>query len=449
MLAFNAALSLVTGLLFGLVPALRSTGPNLASTLKDEAGAAAGGRSRVRFRKALVIGQVTLSLLLLASAGLFIRSLRNLQLLSLGMSSEHVIAFNINPTLSGYTPVRTKLFNRLIAEKAGAAPGITGVAFANIGLLEGNEWDSSITIEGYEAKPGEQMNPYFNAVSPGYFKTMRIPLLQGRDFDDRDVGREAADQSSSGFPPPYTVAIVNESCAKHYFGDRSPVGHHIGFGIDPGTKTPIEIIGVVGDAKYTGVRDQIPRQVFVPFLQNDFAGGSVLYVRAADPGAALASIRRIVRDLDATVPVYGLRTLDHQIELSLRNDRIIATLSTAFAILATALAMIGLYGVMAYTVAQRTREIGVRVALGAAAGDVVWLVMREVLWLAGSGIVLGLSAVIAVSRFLQSQLYEIAPNDPLTMAGAAITLFIVALLAGYVPARRGTRVNPVLALKYE
>jgi predicted permease len=294
------------------------------------------------------------------------------------------------------------------------------------------------------------MNPYFNAVSPGYFKAMRIPLLQGRDFDDRDVRFEAADPGSSGFPPPYTVAIVNESYAKHYFGDRSPIGRHIGFGTDPGTKTPIEIVGVAGDAKYTGVRDEIPRQVFVAFLQSDFAGGSVVYVRTAgDPGVAFASVRRIVRDIDANVPIYNMRTLDHQIELSLRNDRIIATLSTAFGILATALAMIGLYGVMAYTVARRTREIGVRMALGAATRDVVWLVMREVLWLAGSGIVLGLSVAIAIGRFLQSPLYEIAPNDPLTMAGAAVTLGIVALLAGYIPARRATRVDPVLALKYD
>jgi predicted permease len=448
-LAFNALLSLVTGLLFGLVPALRSTSPDVASTLKDQAAAAAGG-GRVRLRKALVIAQVALSVLLLVGAGLFIRSLRHLELLDLGMNTGNLIGFNINPTLSGYTAVRTKLFNRQLVAKVATVPGISGVAFANIGLLEGNEWDSSITVEGYEAKPGEQMNPYCNAVSPGYFKTMRIPLLQGRDFDDRDVRFEAADPGSSGFPPPYTVAIVNESYAKHYFGDRSPIGRHIGFGIDPGTKTPIEIVGVVGDAKYTGVRDEIPRQVFVPFLQSDFAGGSVVYVRTAnDPGAAFASIRRIVRDIDANVPIYNMRTLDHQIELSLRNDRIIATLSTAFGILATALAMIGLYGVMAYTVARRTREIGVRMALGAAKGNVVWLVMREVLWMVGSGVVLGLSVAIAVNRFLQSQLYEIAPNDPLTMIGAAVTLAIVALLAGYIPARRATRVNPVLALKYD
>ena len=447
-LLFNFALSLATGLVFGLVPALRSTKPNLAPTLKDQVGAVVGGSGGVRLRKGLVIAQVTVSVLLLISAGLFIRSLRALRVLDLGLKTDNLIAFNVSPTLSGYTPVRAKQFDKQLIERVSVLPGINGMAFAQMGLLEGNEWDSSMSVEGYEAKPGEDMNPYCNAVSPGYFKTMGIPLVSGRDFDDRDVRFEAGDPDAK--LPSYKVAIVNESYAKHYFGERSPIGRHIGFGINPGTKTPIEIIGIVKDAKYTGVRDDIPRQVFFAYMENDFAGSAVMYVRTTNqPDAAFGAIRQVARQLDANLPIYNLRTLDHQIDQSLLNDRLIATLSSAFGVLATLLAVIGLYGVMAYTVARRTREIGVRMALGAVQGDVVWLVMREVLVLVGTGIVLGLVAAWGLGRLISSQLYGVTASDPLTIAGAAGLLLFVALLAGYLPARRATRVNPVLALRYE
>jgi predicted permease len=447
-LVFNFVLSLATGLLFGLVPALRSTKPNLAPTLKDTVGAVVGGGGGVRLRKGLVIAQVTVSVLLLISAGLFIRSLRNLRTLDLGLKTENLIAFNLSPTLNGYTPLRSKQFEKQVRDRVSGVPGVSGVAFAQMGLLEGNEWDSSMSVEGYEAKPGESMNPYCNAVSPGYFRTLSIPLVAGRDFDDRDARFEPADPKAQ--LPSYKVAIVNESYAKHYFGDRSPLGRHIGFGINPGTKTPIEIVGVVKDSKYTGVRDEIPLQVFFAFMENDSAGGTVMYVRTTNqPDAAFGAIRQVVRQLDTNIPIYNLRTMDHQMDQSLLNDRLIATLSTAFGVLATLLAVIGLYGVMAYTVARRTREIGVRMALGAVPGDVIWLVMRDVLVLVGSGLVLGLIAASALSRFVSSQLYGVSGSDPLTMAGACVVLALVAAIAGYIPARRATRVNPVLALRYE
>ena len=447
-LAFNFALSLATGVLFGLVPALRSTHPNLAPTLKDQVGAVVGG-SGVRLRKALVVAQVTLSVLLLIGAGLFIRSLRNLRTLDLGLRTDNLIAFKVSPSLSGYSPVKVKMFEQQLIERVRALPGVTSAAYANMALLEGNEWDSTITVDGYEPKPGERTNPFCNAVSPSYFKTMGIAMVAGRDFDDR-YARFVPPDPKATFPPHYSVAIVNQSWVKHYFGSRSPLGHHIGFGGDPGTKTPIEIIGVVKNSKYMGVRDEVPEQLFVPFLEDDFAGGSVVYVRtASQPESAFGLVRDAVRQIDANVPIYNLRTVEHQADQSLLNERIVAILSSAFGILATLLATIGLYGVMAYTVARRTREIGVRMALGAVPGNVVWLVMREVLWLVGAGVALGLLASLGATRLVATQLFGIAPNDPATIAGATAILVTVGLLAGYVPARRATRVSPVLALRYE
>src|SRR5262245_5848126 len=449
-LAFNFLLALVTGVLFGLAPALRSTKPSLAPNVKGQAGAVLGGG--VRLRKALVVAQVTISVLLLISAGLFIRTLRNLRLLDLGIKPESMIAFNVSPAASGYTPDRIPPFYKSLVERIGAEPGVQSVAFASFGLLEGNEWDSTVTVEGYQAAHGEGVNPYCNSISAGYFKTMGVPVLRGREFDARDEGAVGAAPafSSDGRGNGYSHVIVNESFAKKYFGDRDPIGRHIGFGGNPGTPTPLEIVGVVRDTKYTGVRDEIPRTLFFPLLEERTPSSAVVYVRTtADPAAGFSAARRIVRDLDAAVPVYNLRTLERQIDRSLVIERFVATLSTAFGILATLLAVVGLYGVMAFTVARRTREIGVRMALGAVQGDVVWLVMREVLILVTAGMILGLAAAWGLGRLVGTQLYGVTPNDPLTIAAAAGILAAVSLAAGYIPAIRATRVNPVLALRYE
>jgi predicted permease len=451
-LAFNFALAVLTGVLFGLVPALRSTKPQLAPTLKDQVGSVVGGG--VRVRKALVVAQVTISILLLISAGLFVRTLRNLRLLDLGIKAESTIAFNLSPATVGYTPERIRPLYKSLVERMLAQPGVQGIAYATMGLLEGNEWDSSITIEGYDAKPGENMNPYCNSISAGYFKTLGVPMLNGREFDNRDERPVPADPSpnapNDGRGNGYRSVIVNESFAKHYFGDRDPIGRHIGFGTNPGTPTPIEVVGVVRDSKYTGVRDEIPRTVFFPLLEERTPSGVNVYARTAtDPSVAFTAAQRVVHELDSKLPVYNLRTLERQIDRSLVVERFVATLSTAFGVLATLLAVIGLYGVMAYTVARRTREIGVRMALGAVPADVIWLVMREVLMLVGTGMVIGLAAAWGLRRAVSSQLYGISASDPITIVAAATLLGVVALLAGYIPALRATRVNPVRALRYE
>jgi predicted permease len=282
---------------------------------------------------------------------------------------------------------------------------------------------------------------------------MGIPVLRGREFDGRDEGAAPPPSDpnvNDGRGNGYRHAIVNQSFAKRFFGDKDPIGRHIGFGLNPGTPTPLEIVGVVRDSKYTGVRDDIPQQVFFPLLEERTPSSIVIYLRTTgDPSATFTAAQRTLHEIDSNVPIYNLRTLERQIDRSLLVERFIATLSTAFGVLATLLAVIGLYGVMAYTVARRTREIGVRMALGAAQGDVVWLVMREVLTLVGTGLAIGLAAAWGLKRVVGTVLYGVTANDPLTIVGAAAVLAAVSLLAGYVPARRATRVNPVLALRYE
>jgi predicted permease len=291
-------------------------------------------------------------------------------------------------------------------------------------------------VEGYAAKPGEDMNPWFNHVSPGFFAALRIPLYAGRDFTERDT---------MGAP---RVAIVNEKFARHYFGDGPAVGRHIGLGGDPGTQTNIEIIGVVGDTRYQTMRQNPPRQVYFPYLQNDWAAGMTAYVRTEISSAQMFPVlRALVRKLNSDLPVYLMKTEEHQRDDSLAVEKLAASLAGAFGVLATVLAGVGLYGVMGFWVARRTREIGIRMALGAVRANVIWLVMREVLLLAGAGVLIGLPAALAVTRLVTSQLYGITPTDPSTLVWATVGVGVIAALSGYVPARRATQVDPVAAIR--
>ncbi len=398
-LVFTLGVSMLTGLIFGLIPALQSTRPQLAGTLKDQVGSIAGGTS-VKLRKALVAAQVTLSLLLLIGAGLFIRSLRNLKDLDPGFRTSNLITFAVDPTLNGYKPDRTRDFYRQLRDGLDAIPGVGSSTLAVVPVLADNEWDNSMTVEGYAAAPTKMPDPHMNYISPNYFKTMEAPLLLGRDFRVSD---------DKGAPK---VCIVNETFAKKYFAGGSAVGRHVGQGSDPGTKLDIEIIGVAKDTKYENMREEIPEEIYMPYQQMSFVLGMAVYVRTArDPEQTFSAVRRTVNGLDANLPVFEMKTLEKQMDESLITERLVASLSSAFGFLATILASVGLYGVMAYMVAQRTREIGVRMALGAGQNDVVWLVMREVLVLAGIGIAVGLPAAWALSRFVKTQLYGIAPKD--------------------------------------
>ena len=436
-LVFTFAVSLLAGMLFGLVPALQSTRPQLANTLKDQAGGVIRGGS-AGLRKSLVVAQVSLSLLLLIGAGLFLQSLRNLKTLNPGFEVRNLLAFDINPTLNRYDVQWTRDYYRRLHDRLNALPGVESHAFAVVPVLEDNEWDNWVTIEGYSTKQDERPDPHMQYCSPGFFKTLKIPVLLGRDFTDRDI---------AGAPK---VAIVNQKFVNRYFGGADPLGRHIGMGIDPGTKTDTQIVGVVGDTKYENMREEVPYEMYVPSAQSSFATGGTLYVRAqGDPKQVFNTMREAVRSVDAGVPMYDMRTLDDQVEISLLTERLLAALSSVFGCLATLLAAVGLYGVMSFMVARRTREIGIRMALGAGQGSVVWMVLRETLTLAAIGVAIGLGGAYAVTRLIQAQLFGVHPTDLLTMAAASLGIAAVTALAGYVPARRATGIDPMNALRWE
>jgi predicted permease len=434
-LAFTLGLTFLTGIIFGLVPAMRASRPDPWTTLKDTVGSIAGTSGSVFLRKGLVAAQVALSFLLLFGAGLFVRSLQNLQTTETGVAVDNLVTFQLSPALNGYDDARAVLFYRELLDRIRTAPGMKSAALAAVPILSGDEWDSSTSVEGHTPADGEDMQAFMNALSPGYFETMKIPFLEGRDFTLMDVKEKS------------NVAIVNKRFADHFFPGRSAVGKRLGQGTGPKSKLTTEIIGVVADSLYEGPREGVRRQVFVP---NWGRNSAAFYVRTqAGSGSAYNIIRNEVKQLDASMPVYGMKTLEAQLDETLLTDRLIAMLSAGFGLLATLLASIGLYGVMAFVVARRRKELGIRLALGAQPGLVIWLVMQEVLFLLAIGLAVGIPAAMALGGFVSTQLYGIQPHDPWIAGSTMAVLTLVSAAAGLIPAHRASRIDPILALRHE
>jgi len=383
-----------------------------------------------------VVSQVALSLVMLIASALFTRSLHNLRGVNLGFNPDRLLTFGIDPSLAGYNAVRNRQFAEELQNRLGKIPGVRSAAIGVIPVVAGDQNQATISIEGYQPKPDEDMNPWFDTVSPGYFRTLGISLVAGRDFTPRD--REGTQR----------VALVNQEFARAYFKNQDPIGRHFGFGRGKGNE--IEIIGVVAPSKYSEVDEKFHLVAYLCYAQDGNPASLNAYVRTTgDPKLLFTAMRREVASLDAGLPVTNLRTMSDQIDESLASRRVMSYLSVLFALLATVLAAVGLYGVMAYTVARRTREIGIRVALGAGRRSLLNLVMREVALLTGIGVALAIPASFALSGLVRHQLYGIVPNDPWSIGLATLVLIAVAMLAGYVPAERATRVDPIRALRYE
>ncbi len=468
-LGFTVAVSVLTGLLFGLAPASLATRVDMNSALKNDASGLATGRrgAPMTFGKMFVVSQVALSLLLLTGAGLFVRSLRNLQQADAGFARENVLVTKLEP--SGSADKSSQLAARYddLLRRVEAIPGVKMASLVGYSPMSRREWlvmgqnpewaRSLISIQGYTPQPGEEMLIPFIQVYPNSFATLGIPLLAGRDFRPQDTQVWRPRVCS----PAALVGIINESMARRFFGNQSPIGRRFG----PANARPmqcpdgswwggpgaIEIIGVVKDVKYTSLRNEGRAMFYVPFHQANTSWGQMtLAVRTAgDPTSVAAVVRREARTLDPAMPMFEVETLATQVAASLREERLVATLSSGFGLLALLLSCLGLYGILSYTVARRTNEIGIRMALGADRHDVLWLVLRDALRLVLLGVALGIPAALAATRLTSSQLFGISAADPVAIGLATLALLAVAAVAGYLPAWRATRVDPLVALRSE
>ena len=433
--AFTAMLTLLTALAFGLFPALYATRPDLIASLRASTGQPSGGRAAARWRTGLATGQIALSMALLGSAGLFTRSLANISRVDLGVIIDHVVTFGVSPELNGYKPAQSLQTLQRIEEELRKLPGVTAVTTSLVPLLAGSNWGTDVNIEGIPSGPDVDNNSRYNEVGAGYFSTFGVPLVAGREFTTADV--VAAPK----------VAVVNQTFAKHFHLGANPVGRHMD---DGDKKLDIEIVGLVRDAKYSAVKDEVPPLFFRPMAQDSTVGSASFYVRTTQPPEqVMHSIPKVVATVDPNLPLEQLRTMPDQVKENIFLDRFVGIFSATFAALATLLAAIGLYGVLAYTVAQRTREIGVRMALGAAPNRVLLMILRQVGMMTLVGGVVGIAAAVGAGRLAQSLLYRLQGWDPVVLGGAAAVLSLVAFGAGLIPASRASRIEPTEALRYE
>jgi predicted permease len=434
-LLFVSLVTGITGILFGIAPAFRATAGDVSGVLKETSRSVVASRSLLS--KALLVVQVAISLVLLIGAGLFLRTLDNLRRVDVGFDPQNLVLFRVNPALNRYDEKRSALLYQEMMDRLGTIGGVRGVALSNPALLSGSVNSTSIFIQGRSYAPGQQQDSINRLiVSPNFFPLMGMPLLLGRNFTDGENNATAP-----------KVVIINDAAARKYFPNENPIGQRFGSSVE--TANQLEIVGVLRDAKYDSVRDQAPPTMYVPHLQTRTVAPTFAVRTAGDPLAAVNSIREVVRQIDPNVPVTDVFTQMEQVERRFLQEKTFAQAYTLFGVLSLVIAAIGLFGVMSYAVARRTSEIGIRIALGAQQGQVLGATMRESLVLVAGGLVIGLAIAIGASRFVASLLFGVAAQDGVTIALAMLVMSLVAALAAYLPARRASRVDPMVALRYE
>ena len=438
-LAFTAGVSIVAGLLFGLIPALQASRINLSSAMKEK-NRMRSGFLRLSPSSLMVVMQVGLSMVLLTGAGLFARSLIKLQNEDVGFDRENVLLLGIDSRLAGYKPTELGPLYQQLIERLSSLPQVQNVSMATYAPMSGTRRSSSIQVPGYTPQPGEDLVVQDIMAGPKYAETLRVPVLRGRDIEVRDT---------AAAPP---IAIVNSTFAERYFQGQNPIGRSFTFDDDSDDGAQLEIVGVVGDIKSEDAREKPDPTVYRPIVQlpDQGAYSCTIHIRTlSDPTPLTPQVRQMINQVDDKLPIFGVTTLSDQLRENLNQERLIAQLVSFFGALALILACIGLYGVMAHGVARRTNEIGIRMALGAGGGNIAWMILRETLYLVLAGLLIGIPAALLGARLISSQLFGMSATDPLTLVAAAIVLTLVALLAGYLPARRAARVNPLNALRYE
>jgi putative ABC transport system permease protein len=434
---FNLLLSVGISLLFSMAPALQMMKPDLNEALRQQSASTLGEAQR--FRRTAIAVQIGLSVLLLSGAGLFVRTLHNLRAQDMGMSMDHLVEFGVSPTMAGYAQKDSPALQDRVRSVLAALPGVRTVGATNDPVLTGNDNQSNITIEGYAAKPDEDLDVETPWVTPNYFAALGIPVIVGRDLTEADT---ASAQK---------VALVNKSFAVKFFGSpQKALGHSIGSGGGSDVKLDTQIVGVVGDAKQHGVREGVVKTLYRPFVQDPRANDLMFYVRTEQaPSLVENAIRAALHGIDPKLVVDSMRTMDEQIDQNVSNERMLALLAMSFALVALLTTAVGLYGVLAYATAQRTKEIGIRMALGAQRSAVVRLVLVDMSKVAAIGIVVALPVAVLLARWLRSELFEVQPFDPLTMIGCVVVTVAMVLLAAALPARRAASVEPTKALRAE
>jgi predicted permease len=438
-LGFTVGISLASGLLFGIAPAFRATGSGLILALKEKGSVRRRGRFRLGLGSALVISQVALSLVLLVGAGLFGRSLLKLQKVDLGFDRENVLLFSVDSRLAGYKPAQLSTLYRQIYDRLGALANVQAATFATYSPMSGTARTSSVTIRGRTLNPGEDLSVSDILIGPSYPETLSLRVLLGRSIGLQDT------------PASNKVAVVNQAFAEHFYAGQNPIGRRITFDEDS-DKDDVEIVGVIGDVKYRNARADAERSVYRPILQiqDQSAFSNVIQVRTeGDPLSIAPAVRAAIAQVDDKLTIGGLTSLRLQTDEALRQEKLVAQLVSFFSLLALLLAAVGLYGVMAHAVVRRTNEIGIRMALGAERSNIIWMVLRESLVLVLLGILIGVPTALGAVKLISTQLFGLTGSDPVTLITAIAVLSMVAAFAGYLPARKASRVDPLVALRYE